>query len=129
MCTRRKVCFLPASGKAVVKRLAPTNTDALIQQDRAAIQGAARGLSRWVDRPVLSWGDRHAKDTRGGGGRLALVRSILTEIINKQTDAGCVGAAADPLIAREMIPQPQPPTSSRSTWKYRAWTGWTSCRA
>lgn len=33
----RKVCFLPASGKAMVKRLAPTNTDALIQQDRAAI--------------------------------------------------------------------------------------------
>jgi chemotaxis protein CheD len=34
----RKVCFLPASGKAMVKRLAPTNTEALIQQDRAAIQ-------------------------------------------------------------------------------------------
>jgi two-component system chemotaxis response regulator CheB len=33
----------------------------------------------------------------------ALVRSILTEIINKQTDMECVGAAADPLIAREMI--------------------------
>lgn len=34
----RKVCFLPASGKAMVKRLAPTNTEALIQQDKAAIQ-------------------------------------------------------------------------------------------
>ncbi len=34
----RKVCFLPASGKAMVKRLAPTNTEALVQQDRAAIQ-------------------------------------------------------------------------------------------
>ena len=34
----RKVCFLPASGKAMVKRLAPTNTDALVQQDKAAIQ-------------------------------------------------------------------------------------------
>ena len=34
----RNVCFLPASGKAMVKRLAPTNTDALVQQDRAAIQ-------------------------------------------------------------------------------------------
>jgi two-component system, chemotaxis family, protein-glutamate methylesterase/glutaminase len=33
----------------------------------------------------------------------ALVRSILTEIINKQPDMECVGAAADPLIAREMI--------------------------
>lgn len=34
----RKVCFLPHSGKAMVKRLAPTNADALVQQDRAAIQ-------------------------------------------------------------------------------------------
>ena len=33
----------------------------------------------------------------------ALVRSILTEIINKQPDMECIGAAADPLIAREMI--------------------------
>ena len=34
----RKVCFLPHSGKAMVKRLASANTDALIQQDRAAAQ-------------------------------------------------------------------------------------------
>ena len=37
----RKVCFLPASGKAMVKRLAPTNTEALVQQDRVAQQKAA----------------------------------------------------------------------------------------
>ena len=36
----RKVCFLPHSGKAMVKRLAPTYTDALIAQDRAAAQKA-----------------------------------------------------------------------------------------
>jgi chemotaxis protein CheD len=36
----RKVCFLPASGKAMIKRLAPTNTDALLAQDRAAAQRA-----------------------------------------------------------------------------------------
>ncbi|WP_077034565.1 chemoreceptor glutamine deamidase CheD [Pelomonas sp. KK5] len=36
----RKVCFLPHSGKAMVKRLAPTNTDALVQQDRTAAQKA-----------------------------------------------------------------------------------------
>ena len=34
----RKVCFLPHSGKAMVKRLAPTNPDAIVQQDRAAAQ-------------------------------------------------------------------------------------------
>ncbi|MDR7308913.1 chemotaxis response regulator protein-glutamate methylesterase [Rhodoferax saidenbachensis] len=33
----------------------------------------------------------------------ALVRSLLAEIINKQSDMTCVGAANDPLIAREMI--------------------------
>jgi len=32
----RKVCFLPASGKAMVKRLASTNTEMLLAQERAA---------------------------------------------------------------------------------------------
>ncbi|HEV7913259.1 MAG TPA: chemoreceptor glutamine deamidase CheD [Albitalea sp.] len=36
----RKVCFLPASGKAMVKRLAAANADALVAQDRAAAQRA-----------------------------------------------------------------------------------------
>jgi chemotaxis protein CheD len=34
----RKVCFFPASGKAMVKRLAPTSVDALAAQERAAAQ-------------------------------------------------------------------------------------------
>jgi len=38
----------------------------------------------------------------------ALVRSLLAEIINKQTDMQCVGAANDPLIAREMIRELDP---------------------
>ncbi|MGM9486719.1 protein-glutamate methylesterase/protein-glutamine glutaminase [Ideonella sp. YS5] len=33
----------------------------------------------------------------------ALVRSLLAEIINRQPDMECVGAAADPFAAREMI--------------------------
>ena len=33
----------------------------------------------------------------------ALVRGLLAEIINRQSDMECVGAAADPLVAREMI--------------------------
>jgi chemotaxis protein CheD len=32
----RKVCFLPASGRALVKRLAPAHADALLAQERAA---------------------------------------------------------------------------------------------
>jgi len=32
----RKVCFLPDTGKAMVKRLAPTHAEALVEQDRAA---------------------------------------------------------------------------------------------
>jgi two-component system, chemotaxis family, protein-glutamate methylesterase/glutaminase len=33
----------------------------------------------------------------------ALVRGLLTEIIDRQPDMCCIGAAADPLVAREMI--------------------------
>ena len=36
----RKVCFLPASGKAMVKRLAAANPEALVAQERAAAQRA-----------------------------------------------------------------------------------------
>ncbi len=38
----------------------------------------------------------------------ALVRSLLSEIINSQADMVCVGAANDPLIAREMIRELNP---------------------
>jgi chemotaxis protein CheD len=37
----RKVCYLPFSGKAMVKRLAPTNAEALAAQDKMAAQKAA----------------------------------------------------------------------------------------
>jgi two-component system, chemotaxis family, protein-glutamate methylesterase/glutaminase len=33
----------------------------------------------------------------------ALVRGLLAEIINRQPDLQCIGAASDPLVAREMI--------------------------
>ena len=39
----RKVCFLPASGKAMVKKLASANTEALIAQERAAAKKPAAG--------------------------------------------------------------------------------------
>ncbi|MGL6112868.1 MAG: protein-glutamate methylesterase/protein-glutamine glutaminase, partial [Rubrivivax sp.] len=38
----------------------------------------------------------------------ALARGLLGEIINRQRDMQCVGAAADPLIAREMIRELDP---------------------
>ncbi|WP_066269027.1 protein-glutamate methylesterase/protein-glutamine glutaminase [Hydrogenophaga palleronii] len=38
----------------------------------------------------------------------ALVRSLLTEIINRQKDMTCIGAASDPLVAREMIRELNP---------------------
>ncbi len=38
----------------------------------------------------------------------ALVRSLLTQIINEQPDMEVVGAAPDPLVAREMIKQKNP---------------------
>ena len=42
----RKVCFLPASGKAMVKRLASANNEALLAQERAAAQKVAPAASR-----------------------------------------------------------------------------------
>ena len=38
----------------------------------------------------------------------ALVRHLLSEIINRQPDMQCVGAANDPLVAREMIRELNP---------------------
>jgi two-component system, chemotaxis family, protein-glutamate methylesterase/glutaminase len=38
----------------------------------------------------------------------ALVRSLLSEIINRQSDMCCLGSAADPLVAREMIRELNP---------------------
>lgn len=42
----RKVCFFPASGKAMVKRLAPTRPDVLEAQEKAAVQTALGAQSR-----------------------------------------------------------------------------------
>jgi chemotaxis protein CheD len=41
----RKVCFLPSSGRAMVKRLASTNTEALVAQERAAASRAAPAVA------------------------------------------------------------------------------------
>ena len=41
----RKVCFLPGSGKAMVKRLLPTQAETLLAQDRAAQQKAVAPVS------------------------------------------------------------------------------------
>jgi two-component system chemotaxis response regulator CheB len=38
----------------------------------------------------------------------ALVRSLLSEIVNRQPDMECVGAASDPYVAREMIRNTNP---------------------
>ena len=41
----RKLCFLPASGKAMVKRLATTHPGALAAQDRAAVRNAVQATA------------------------------------------------------------------------------------
>ena len=45
----RKVCFLPRSGKAMVKRLASTNTEMLAAQERAAAAQARPAVGGTVD--------------------------------------------------------------------------------
>ncbi len=45
----RKVCFLPASGKAMIKRLATANLEALAAQERAALSRTAPATGGSVD--------------------------------------------------------------------------------
>jgi chemotaxis protein CheD len=45
----RKVCFFPASGKAMVKRLASTQAETLAAQDREAAQRAKSEAGGSVD--------------------------------------------------------------------------------
>jgi chemotaxis protein CheD len=45
----RKVCFLPQSGKAMVKRLASGHHESLLAQERAAAQAAAPAAGGSVD--------------------------------------------------------------------------------
>jgi chemotaxis protein CheD len=45
----RKVCFLPQSGKAMVKRLASGHHESLLAQERAAAQAAAPAVGGSVD--------------------------------------------------------------------------------
>ena len=104
----RKVCFLPASGKAMVKRLASANTEALVG-------AGTRRRAEAPCRPPAAAARSTCSERRAAAGIVmaktrvvvvddsALVRSLLAEIINRQPDMECVGAASDPLVAREMI--------------------------
>jgi chemotaxis receptor (MCP) glutamine deamidase CheD/CheY-like chemotaxis protein len=115
----RKVCFLPASGQALVKRLAAADTATPGGAGTAGGAAARAGRRRWrLHRPVLTLGTTGTIRRRGITQMTrtrvvvvddsALVRSLLAEIINRQPDMQCVGAAADPLLAREMIRELEP---------------------
>ncbi len=100
-------------GKAMVKRLAHTHPEAL----RGA--GQARQRRRRGRVPVraarsICFKFRKREPMMGTKIRVvvvddsALVRSLLTEIINRQPDMECIGTANDPLVAREMIRELNP---------------------
>jgi two-component system chemotaxis response regulator CheB len=59
----------------------------------------------------------------------ALVRSLLSEIINRQRDMECIGTANDPLVAREMIRELNPDVITLDVEMPRNWarsTSWPS---
>jgi two-component system chemotaxis response regulator CheB len=58
----------------------------------------------------------------------ALIRSVMTEIVNSQPDMEVVGVAPDPLVARDLIKRTTP-TCSRSTSRCRRWTASTSSKS
>ena len=45
----RKVCFMPASGRAMVKKLQPTNTETIVAQERQALQRSAPSTGGSID--------------------------------------------------------------------------------
>jgi chemotaxis protein CheD len=45
----RKVCFMPASGRAMVKKLQPTNTETIVAQERQALQRSAPSAGGSID--------------------------------------------------------------------------------
>jgi chemotaxis protein CheD len=45
----RKVCFMPASGRAMVKKLQPTNTETIVAQERQALQRSAPSSGGSID--------------------------------------------------------------------------------
>jgi len=106
----RKVCFCRPAAR-------PWSSDWPRPTRRPWPPGPRRGAKgrtgqhrRWFGGPVLIRGSLNvmAKTRVVVVDDSALVRSLLSAIINRQPDMECVGAAADPLIAREMISQPQP---------------------
>jgi len=56
----------------------------------------------------------------------ALIRGVMTEIINSQSDMEVVGAAPDPLVARDLIKQTNPDVQRQHVGigKWTAWTFW-----
>jgi CheY-like chemotaxis protein len=104
----RKVCFLPASGKAMVKRLASTNTGCWWRRrrpPRAPLRRwpVAAARSTCSDPARREFGKLHVKITRGGGRRFGPGARPAGRDHQPSADMTCVGAAADPLVAREMI--------------------------
>lgn len=67
-------------------------------------------MARWTCSEVFEGGSQR-ESIVGGGKKIsvvvvddsALVRSLLSEIINRQPDMACIGTAADPFAAREVI--------------------------
>ena len=60
---------------------------------------------------------------------LALMRQIMTEIINSHSDMEMVATAPDPLVARDLIKKFNPNVLVRWMWKCRAWTASTFLRS
>ena len=52
----------------------------------------------------------------------AVVRKVLTAILNSDPGIEVVGVASDPYLARDKIKKLNPDVIT-STWKCRAWTG------
>ena len=102
----RKVCLFPKSGRALCKRL-PATHGALFEVEesryrrQAAREASGGDIELFLTRMTTS--ERAMKTKVLIVDDSALVRSLMTEIINRAPDLEAIGAASDPYVAREMI--------------------------
>jgi two-component system chemotaxis response regulator CheB len=114
-CQQGRAGRLPAQGVLPAGQRQGDGQAAGLDQHRRA--GWRRSAPRRARRATVASGAARStcSERAGARGRLhgqdrvvvvddsALVRGLLAEIINRQPDMTCIGAAADPLVAREMI--------------------------
>ena len=119
----RRVSYFPRSELALVRRLTRQDDQVLVARDERALaepfpppRSAAGPSCSSAARLPSRHPEAKGPETIMSAAKIkvlcvddsALIRSLMTEIINSQSDMEVVGTAPDPLVAREMIKRLNP---------------------